>query len=127
MADDTQGYATVLPNQFPSPGQALQGLIQSKERQQEKQAALDERQQEQKQKIAAAQQERTRQNELYNLAALKKETESKQYETADEQVNKLTRKTLENIYNEGVNPISNFGLNFFKTTTYRSIVSFLRL
>jgi hypothetical protein len=102
MADDTQGYATVLPNQFPSPGQALQGLIQSKERQQEKQAALDERQQEQKQKIAAAQQERTRQNELYNLAALKKETEAKQYETPDEQVNKLTRKTLENIYNEGI-------------------------
>ncbi len=102
MADDTQGYATVLPNQFPSPGQALQGLIQSKERQQEKQAALDERQQEQKQKIAAAQQERTRQNELYNLSALKKETEAKQYETADEQVNNLTRKTLADIYNEGI-------------------------
>jgi len=102
MADDTQGYATVLPNQFPSPGQALQGLIQSKERQQEKQAALDERQQEQKQKIAAAQQERTRQNELYNLAALNKQTEAKQYETADEQVNNLTRKTLADIYNEGI-------------------------
>ena len=102
MADDTQGYATVLPNQFPSPGQALQGLIQSKERQQEKQAALDERQQEQKQKIAAAQQERTRQNELYNLAALNKQTEAKQYETADEQVNNLTRKKLADIYNEGI-------------------------
>lgn len=102
MADDTQGYATVLPNQFPSPGQALQGLIQAKERQQEKQAALDERQQEQKQKNAAAQEQRIRENEKYNLAALNKQTEAKQYETADEQVNNLTRKTLADIYNEGI-------------------------
>lgn len=48
MADyNNADYAVQLPNQFPSPGQALQDLISSKERDLEKRNALLERQREQ--------------------------------------------------------------------------------
>ena len=97
MADgyNNADYAFTLPNYFPAPGQVLQSAIARRD----KQAEFDY---ENQMRAMQAAQKKAEEDRMRNLGVLSKETDfGTQYATPDAQVNSITQKNLQRIYNEG--------------------------
>ena len=95
-------FAIVLPNQFATPSEVLQSAANRKERQQQRQDALEEKQREFDQRNQMALEEKARGNRLYNLKQIQEATDRKFAETPNQKISQALGSELSNIGKEAM-------------------------